>query len=47
MKNMEMDTKKIHEQPEEFEIETMAERKSIVIETPFKDVDAEEIGYFV
>lgn len=44
---MEMSSSKIIEQAEEFEVDTLPERKNIIIDLDFKDIDAEEIGYFI
>ena len=42
-----MGSSKIVEQPEEFEVDTLPEKKNIIIDLDFKDIDAEEIGYFI
>jgi|LakMenEpi03Aug12_release.lakeMendotaPanAssembly.Ray.scaffolds.fasta_scaffold5004144_1 hypothetical protein len=42
-----MDGMNIKEEPEDFETENLPDKKNIVISIPLKDIDYNEIGYFV
>ena len=47
IKQLEMDGMNIKEEPEDFETENLPDKKNIVISIPLKDIDYNEIGYFV